>query len=221
MGKADMAMSEYLENRKRFADLFNGILFQGKQVIREEELSEASPSYRFREQGEGSGRGKREGKLSGRSRDVKMRLKSGEVLRVLAVENQNQVDYTMPLRCMEYDALEYRKQLSEHKERNRRGNYRGMTGAERLCGMRKEEKLFPVYTICLYHGEKVPYRAEGAVLCCKKPKGQKSLAGADGEGGRIPSSVSRDCKDHVSAFKYAKDLGGEGEIHGRGRRGGI
>ena len=108
MGKADMAMSEYLENRK----------------------------------------------LSGRSRDVKMRLKSGEVLRVLAVENQNQVDYTMPLRCMEYDALEYRKQLSEHKERNRRGNYRGMTGAERLCGMRKEEKLFPVYTICLYHGEK-------------------------------------------------------------------
>ena len=154
MGKADMAMSEYLGNRKRFADLFNGILFQGKQVIREEELSEASPSYRFREQGEGSGKGKREGKLSGRSRDVKMRLKSGEVLRVLAVENQNQVDYTMPLRCMEYDALEYRKQLSEHKERNRRGNYRGMTGAERLCGMRKEEKLFPVYTICLYHGEK-------------------------------------------------------------------
>ena len=39
MGKADMAMSEYLGNRKRFADLFNGILFQGKQVIREEELS--------------------------------------------------------------------------------------------------------------------------------------------------------------------------------------
>ena len=81
MGKADMAMSEYLENRKRFADLFNGILFRGKQVIREEELSEASPSYRFREPGEGSGKGKREGKLSGRSRDVKMCLKSGEVLR--------------------------------------------------------------------------------------------------------------------------------------------
>ena len=48
-----------------------------------------------------------------------MRLRQGTTLRILALENQNYVDYTMPYRCMEYDALEYGKQLKEQKRKNR------------------------------------------------------------------------------------------------------
>lgn len=36
-------------------------------------------------------------------RDIVKKRKNGGNLRVLAIENQNSVDYTMPFRCMEYE----------------------------------------------------------------------------------------------------------------------
>ena len=43
MGKADVNVNIQLNEKKRFADLFNGVLYKGKQVIRPEELEEISP----------------------------------------------------------------------------------------------------------------------------------------------------------------------------------
>ena len=45
MGKYDRCMKAYLQDKRRFADLFNGSCFQGRQVIRAEDLEEASESY--------------------------------------------------------------------------------------------------------------------------------------------------------------------------------
>ncbi|MEI3212428.1 MAG: hypothetical protein V8S42_09065 [Lachnospiraceae bacterium] len=45
MGKYDMCMKTYLQDKRRFADLFNGSCFQGRQVIRAEDLEEASENY--------------------------------------------------------------------------------------------------------------------------------------------------------------------------------
>lgn len=45
MGKYDICMQEYLQNKEYFADLFNGCFFHGQQVIRPEELTEASEGY--------------------------------------------------------------------------------------------------------------------------------------------------------------------------------
>ena len=45
MGKYDMCMKAYLQDKRRFADLFNVRCFQGRQVIRAEDLEEASESY--------------------------------------------------------------------------------------------------------------------------------------------------------------------------------
>ena len=38
MGKENAAVKQWLGNPRRFADLFNGIVFQGKQVILPEDL---------------------------------------------------------------------------------------------------------------------------------------------------------------------------------------
>ena len=38
MGKGNAAVKQWLGNPRRFADLFNGIVFQGKQVILPEDL---------------------------------------------------------------------------------------------------------------------------------------------------------------------------------------
>ena len=59
------------------------------------------------------------------------------------------MNYTMPLRCMEYDVIEYKRQLKE-LGRNR---IEKLTGSEFLSGMAKDEKLNPVTTIVFYHGK--------------------------------------------------------------------
>ena len=45
MGKEDIVMSRYLSENGRFADLFNGGLFGGKQEISAQDLFEVSPVY--------------------------------------------------------------------------------------------------------------------------------------------------------------------------------
>lgn len=141
MGKTDTAMQSYLGDKRRFADLFNGVFFQGKTVINACDLQEASERY-----------ADAEGQGASRFRDIKMFLNTGGCLRILAVENQLNIDYTMPYRCMQYDSMEYGKQLKELKARNREQK-KLQTAAERLCGMTREDRLVPVYTLCLYHGE--------------------------------------------------------------------
>lgn len=151
MGKLNTVMKNYLSEDSHFADLFNGVCFQGQQKIKVEELSEASEQYA---QLTGNTENVKKKRAKERSRDIKKKLDTGGALRILAIENQNLVDYTMPFRCMEYDTMEYRNQLETIKRINRtEGKTELQSPAERLSGMSKKDRLFPVYTLCLYHGE--------------------------------------------------------------------
>ena len=141
MGKYNMCMKKFLQNKEHFADLFNGCCFQGKQIILPEDLREAAENYVVSDalstvspesmtesdamsEANNCSIGKQQRKkqkLRARSgielsRDVKMILGSGMLLQVLAVENQSYIDYAMPVRCMGYDAAEYSRQLKELKQ---------------------------------------------------------------------------------------------------------
>ena len=132
---------------------------------REDELSADSGSETGSEK-TGSRKARKKGKAGGmqtvsRTRDIKKRLKSGTELRILAVEAQSLTDYTMPWRCMNYDVLEYGRQVSNLQRENdqadklRRANdHKSIyeSDGERLSRFKKEDRLDPVYTICLYHG---------------------------------------------------------------------
>ena len=141
MGKVNTVMCDFLGKKRRFADLFNGIFFKGREVIQPAQLQAASEQYPIVDD-----------EISHRFRDIKMYLHTGEALRVLAVENQNKIDYTLPYRCMHYDALEYGRQLKELQEYNKE-NHLLNTSAEWLSGVTAKDRLAPVYTLCLYHGE--------------------------------------------------------------------
>ncbi|MCR5204580.1 MAG: hypothetical protein K6E47_05960 [Lachnospiraceae bacterium] len=43
MGKIDVVQMEFLRNPGHFADIWNGLVFNGKQVIKPDELVEISP----------------------------------------------------------------------------------------------------------------------------------------------------------------------------------
>ena len=45
MGQKNYVMNHYFRNKERFADLFNGVYFQGDMVINSEDLTEISGVY--------------------------------------------------------------------------------------------------------------------------------------------------------------------------------
>lgn len=119
-------------------------------MVRAEELSDTSEVYHQPETEKP--KDGIQGKRTERTRDVCKRLKTGEVLRILALESQEMVDYAMPYRCMQYDTMEYGKQMEELRKKNKREGLL-TTSQELLSGIRKEDRLIPVYTLCLYHGK--------------------------------------------------------------------
>lgn len=148
MGIENDAILSYLENNGRFADLFNQCFFGGKQWVKPQELKEGSEVYTP------SPKSNRRPRI----RDIKRRLESGACLKVLAVEAQSDVSYIMPWRIMEYDCREYEKQIRKIQSANQSAEESGRKGiyastGERLWRYRREDRIAPVYTICLYHGQ--------------------------------------------------------------------
>ena len=148
MGRKNDAVLSYLEDNERFAELFNCFYFGGREAVRAEDISEASEVYV-------PDNGKKGGQ---RIRDIKRYLESGACLKILAIEAQNDISYLMPWRIMEYDCLEYQKQIRKVQRANDRKEERGekrvyQNAGERLGRFCKQDKIAPVYTICLYHGQ--------------------------------------------------------------------
>ena len=74
-----------------FADIVNVLLFNGKQVIKEDELEEQETHSSY----------KAEGKLRELDRDVVKRWKDGNIrIACIGLENQTDSDKDMPLRII-------------------------------------------------------------------------------------------------------------------------
>lgn len=101
MGQKDYAQNDYFNDKVRFADVCNGILFKGKECIRAEDIEEMNPDIVYQD--------KDKEKLRKTIPD-KMCFWKGIYLSVLALENQSIVDYSMVFRAMKTEALSYEKQ---------------------------------------------------------------------------------------------------------------
>ena len=124
MGEKNDAILRYLEDNARFADLMNGAVFGGIQAIDPGQLEDASEHYTEKE---GKGRSIH---YRGRTRDIIRRVRNGgSILRLVALEAQETVDYGMPLRCMNYDAQEYSRQARALQKKNEKAeDYRKEKG---------------------------------------------------------------------------------------------
>ena len=86
-----------------FADIVNGFLFQGRQVVSEDDLTDAQPFSMY----------KAEGKVHQQERDVAKYWQRTPVrIALLGLENQTDVDPDMPLRVIGYDGAAYRAELA-------------------------------------------------------------------------------------------------------------
>ncbi len=107
-----------------FADIMNVLLFDGREVVKEDELTDAQPFSYYKMDGK---------KVRGQERDVAKFWKNGEIrLSLIGLENQMKTERSMPLRVIGYDGAAYRSQL------NQKG----------------KKRYYPVISLVLYFGTK-------------------------------------------------------------------
>jgi len=113
MGQKDISLVRYFDDRARYADLINGFIFCGEQVVSEEDVQEMDSNVTG---------------VFGRLRNRFMVQKYRDCVRkivfdtgfaIVGIENQDQVHYAMPVRIMLEDAAGYDRQLRHIRKRHR------------------------------------------------------------------------------------------------------
>ena len=155
MGVKDTVTTKYMRQNEVFADTFNYFVYGGTQVISPDSLEELDT----REIDVPYGGEKGAKQPVQKNRDV---IKSAVVMKdnraaylLMAIENQSNIHYAMPVKNMVYDALQYAKQVeiatASHKMS---GDYRHTDSDEYLSGFMKDDRLLPVVTLVVYFGSK-------------------------------------------------------------------
>ena len=85
-------------------------------------------------------------------RDVIKGLKSGVMLVILGLENQDYIDYLMPYRVLSCDFINISKQISEIQTRNTQDK-KGLDKNEVMSRFKKTDKISPVITLVIYYGK--------------------------------------------------------------------
>lgn len=162
MGKKDENQSLFYESKERFADLFNGCIFQGNNVINPQELAESDSVMVLNLP-----------KAKDRASKIiadKIYSWKGISTSVMILESQSYVDYGMVLRVMKDEIAAYDKQrrkgLEEWKKENcdtsntisnKNSSTPKKSSSEFISSMHPKQKLIPVLTLVLYIGTDTPW----------------------------------------------------------------
>ncbi|MBQ7766831.1 MAG: Rpn family recombination-promoting nuclease/putative transposase [Lachnospiraceae bacterium] len=144
MGIKDITQKNYFTNDNRFAEFVNAVCFHGQKIIKPEELISVPEIVRKTDKSA----------ILERTCDVvKKQTKDGSIYAIYVMENQDKVDYRMPIRVMLEEGLNYDAQIKRITTSNlKTSEY--TTGDEYLCGFLKTDRLTPVYTIVVYWGDR-------------------------------------------------------------------
>lgn len=148
--KPDTVLKNYWRSNERFADFFNAVLFEGKPIIRPEELEDVDT-----DEASILEHGKYAESIQAARDNIKIRKKSktyGVEFVMMGMEQQEHIHYAMPMRLMGYDYGTYKKQYDNNALKYKTAE--GMEHDEYLSGMKKTDKFMAVITVVVYYGEK-------------------------------------------------------------------
>ena len=150
MGNKDTKAKEFLADNRRFADLFNYYLFQGKQVIQPKDLQERDTTQVLSLYGFDK-REIQKQKWRDLLKGAIIKTSDYGIFVLLGVENQSDVHYAMPVRTMIYDAMNYGTQVNEAARKHK--DCKDFTSSlEFLSGFKKDDVLTPIITLTVYWG---------------------------------------------------------------------
>ena len=165
MGVLDTEGKKYLSDNEIFADAFNYLVYDGKQVIKATELREIDTTELSVPYGNNAKAPVQ------KYRDIlklwNAMMDDDAIYVILGAELQDKVHYGMPVKDGLYDMLGYSKQIEEIRRSYRKQgeeNAREMTAEdgtlkikltieEFLSGLRKGDKLIPIITAVIYLGD--------------------------------------------------------------------
>ncbi len=152
MGKKNTITKDYMSVPEHFADCFNYYLFDGEQIIKAVNLKPLDPTEIAIIPEDSTG------ETVEKIRDL---LKQCIVMQdnkatylLLGIENQSDIHYALPVKNMNYDALNYGKQVLDIAKQHRKKKDI-KDGGEFLSGFTKEDKLKPIITLTIYFGADV------------------------------------------------------------------
>ena len=151
MAQADIAEKNFIALNDVFADIFNVLVFGGKQMMTEDSLSDCNPLSQYKADDE---------RLHEQERDIfKLWRGHGVNLLLAGIENQTKPDKDMPFRVIGYDGAAYRSQLLK-------------TEVKEINGKRKKipvKERYPVLTIVLYFGKELWNYPKNLMECFEPP----------------------------------------------------
>lgn len=145
----DTGLKRYFSDNERYADLVNGCSFYGRQVLKAEALTELDSQNGLGFMENVFSKKRKSGKP--KYRDLIRKAAFGVNFLIIGMENQDEVNYLMPLRVMSYDVGEYEKQAATIRRIVKK--IKGISKSEFLSGFLKDGKLHPCITYVLYYGE--------------------------------------------------------------------
>ena len=143
----DVSLKTFWRDNEHFADLFNATVFNGKQVLKPNKLTEMDTDVSATIQS------KSYNESITRNRDVVKKMSDGVEFNILGLEIQDKTHYAMPLRTMTYDALGYIKEYNDIKKHHKLNKDSFSSHEEFLSGINKSDRFHPIITLVLYYGE--------------------------------------------------------------------
>lgn len=151
MAEKDIAEKTFIALNDVFADIFNVLVFKGKQIVTADSLEDIMSISQYKADDE---------KLHEQERDTFKLWKGRGINLILAgMENQTQPDKDMPFRIISYDGASYRSQLLKRKEKINDGQVQLVAIKER----------YPVITLVLYFGSE-PWKYSTSLIDCFEPE---------------------------------------------------
>ena len=143
----DVSLKTFWRDNEHFADLFNATVFNGKQVLKPDKLTEMDTDV------SATIHSKSYNESITRNRDVVKKMSDGVEFNILGLEIQDKTHYAMPLRTMTYDALGYIKEYNDIKKHHKLNKDSFSSHEEFLSGINKSDRFHPITTLVLYYGE--------------------------------------------------------------------
>lgn len=147
MGEKDILEKKLLAFNDVFAEFLNGVMFDGKDVVKEDELFDVQSWSQYKGD---------DNRHRYQDRDVvKLWKRKGVIVSLIGIENQDIPDKDMVFRVLSYDGASYRTQLAEKDGRKRKSRGKQKEGSsEQVDNVEFDtEEIYPVITFVIYYGE--------------------------------------------------------------------
>ena len=155
MGTKDTITKDYMADNRVFADVFNHMLYKGKNIIGPDTLHPLDTTALAVPYGSGTSevpvqKFRDEFKSLNVMHDVMH--DDSRIYLLLGIEDQSEPHFAMPVKNMVYDALEYAGQVENSARSHREAKQWPSTSGEYLTGFYKDDRLIPVITTVVYFG---------------------------------------------------------------------